>query len=408
MAAKKNIPELRFKGFEGEWEIYEIKKIADRYDNLRVPITATDRKPGNTPYYGANGIQDYVEGYTHDGEYILVAEDGANDFKDYPVQYVNGKIWVNNHTHVLQGKANIIDNKFLRFAISQTDIEPFLVGGGRAKLNAETMMKIEIVVSRIFEEQTQIGTFFQNLDSLISLQQSKYNKLLTMKKAMLEKMFPKEGADVPEIRFKGFEGKWEKKKFGEIFMNLSNSPLSRANLNYNFGIAKNIHYGDILIKFGELLDVKKSEVPFITDDLIVGKYLASKMQNGDIIFADAAEDYTVGKCTELMNVGAEIIISGLHTIPVRPLISYAKGYLGYFLNSSLYHNQLLRLIQGSKVSSISKTAIKDTIVFYPNENEEQAKIGTFFQTLDTLISEQQKQLEKLKNIKKACLEKMFV
>ncbi|MGH2143920.1 restriction endonuclease subunit S, partial [Enterococcus faecalis] len=84
---------------------------ANRYDNLRVPITASKRISGNTPYYGANGIQDFVEGYTHDGEFILVAEDGANDLKDYPVQYVNGKVWVNNHAHVLQAKQSIANNK---------------------------------------------------------------------------------------------------------------------------------------------------------------------------------------------------------------------------------------------------------------------------------------------------------
>ena len=87
--------------------------------------------------------RDYVEGFTHDGEFVLVAEDGANDLKNYPVKCVNGRIWVNNHAHVLQGKAGISDNSFLAFAISQSDIESLLVGGSRVKLNAETLMSIE-------------------------------------------------------------------------------------------------------------------------------------------------------------------------------------------------------------------------------------------------------------------------
>ena len=100
---------------------------------MRIPVAANLRVPGATPYYGANGIQDYVEGFTHDGEFVLVAEDGANDLKNYPVKCVKGRIWVNNHAHVLQGKQNIADNQFLAFSINRADIESLLVGGGRAK-----------------------------------------------------------------------------------------------------------------------------------------------------------------------------------------------------------------------------------------------------------------------------------
>ena len=136
-------PEVRFAGFTDAWEQRKVQDVADRFDNLRIPVAANLRVHGTTPYYGANGIQDYVEGFTHDGEFVLVAEDGANDLKNYPVKCVNGRIWVNNHAHVLQGKAGIADNSFLAFAISQSDIESLLVGGGRAKLNAETLMSIE-------------------------------------------------------------------------------------------------------------------------------------------------------------------------------------------------------------------------------------------------------------------------
>lgn len=155
------------------WEQRKLGEIANRHDNLRVPIAANLRVSGTTPYYGANGIQDYVSGYTHDGEFILVAEDGANDLKNYPVQYVCGQIWVNNHAHVLQAKEKIASNKFLKYAISQTNIEPFLVGGGRAKLNAETMMNIEVFSPLQLAEQQKIGSFFRSLDDLITLHQRK-------------------------------------------------------------------------------------------------------------------------------------------------------------------------------------------------------------------------------------------
>ena len=182
------VPELRFAGFADDWEERKLSDIADRFDNLRVPITASDRKSGDTPYYGANGIQDYVEGFTHDGEFILVAEDGANDLKNYPVQYVNGKVWVNNHAHVLQGKKTITDNKFLMNSIKNFNIEPFLVGGGRAKLNADVMMKLNILLPT-FEEQEKIGSFFKQLDDTITLHQRKLDLLKEQNKGFLQKMF---------------------------------------------------------------------------------------------------------------------------------------------------------------------------------------------------------------------------
>ena len=182
------VPELRFAGFADDWEERKLSDIADRFDNLRVPITASDRKSGDTPYYGANGIQDYVEGFTHDGEFILVAEDGANDLKNYPVQYVNGKVWVNNHAHVLQGKKTITDNKFLMNSIKNFNIEPFLVGGGRAKLNADVMMKLNVLLPT-FEEQEKIGLFFKQLDDTITLHQRKLDLLKEQKKGLLQKMF---------------------------------------------------------------------------------------------------------------------------------------------------------------------------------------------------------------------------
>ena len=184
----EKVPRIRFENFEENWDLRKLGDIAERYDNLRVPITASDRISGDTPYYGANGIQDYVEGYTHHGEYILVAEDGANDFKNYPVQYVNGKVWVNNHSHVLRAIHELADNKFLMIAIKNVNIGPFLVGGGRAKLNANVMMKLKLLLPNI-KEQQKIGSFFQHLDNTITLHQSKLDKLKLLKQALLQKMF---------------------------------------------------------------------------------------------------------------------------------------------------------------------------------------------------------------------------
>lgn len=183
-----NTPAIRFNEYSNNWKEVEIGILADRYDNLRVPVKADKRVAGTTPYYGANGIQDYVKGYTHEGEFVLVAEDGANDLKNYPVQYVNGKIWVNNHAHVLQAKKGIANNAFLKYAISTANIEPYLVGGGRAKLNAETMMKIKVWITTNLEEQEKIGSYLNSIDKLLSLHQESLNKLINLKKACFEKM----------------------------------------------------------------------------------------------------------------------------------------------------------------------------------------------------------------------------
>ena len=179
------VPEIRFKGFTDAWEQRKVRDVANRYDNMRVPVAANLRVSGTTPYYGANGIQDYVEGYTHEGEFVLVAEDGANDIKNYPVKCVNGRIWVNNHAHVLQGKAKITDNQFLAYSINQADIESLLVGGSRAKLNAETLMDIELTLPSLPEQQ-EIGTYLKHLDNLITLHQRKLEEEKKKKKALMQ------------------------------------------------------------------------------------------------------------------------------------------------------------------------------------------------------------------------------
>ncbi len=184
--------DIRFKADDGsefcEWEKKSFDEVFNRYDNLRIPISSSKRIAGNTPYYGANGIQDYVEGFTHDGEFILIAEDGANDLKNYPVQYVNGKIWVNNHAHVLQAKGNIANNKFLKYAVSKINIEPFLVGGGRAKLNANIMMKINIDIPSL-EEQNKIANFLSSIDTKIEQTGKQLKQTKEFKKALLQQMF---------------------------------------------------------------------------------------------------------------------------------------------------------------------------------------------------------------------------
>ena len=211
----------------------------------------------------------------------------------------------------------------------------------------------------------------------------------------------------PKIRFKGFTKDWEQRKLGEVLISLQNNTLSRADLSNETGIAKNVHYGDVLIKFGDVLDVSREQLPMIKDEKILDKYKASFLQNGDVIIADTAEDTTVGKCSEIVGLRDEVVLSGLHTIPYRPVEKFATGYLGYYLNSSAYHDQLIPLMQGIKVTSISKSAMQDTDIVYPKSTEEQAMIGSYFQSLDHLITLHQRKCEQTKNLKKYMLQKMF-
>lgn len=202
---------------------------------------------------------------------------------------------------------------------------------------------------------------------------------------------------------------WEKTSFSRAFKFLKNNSLSRAELSDDNGNVKNIHYGDILIKFSECLYAdERNNIPYIINDNIAYKLLKlSPLINGDIVFADAAEDNTVGKCTEIITHNDTDLVAGLHTIPCRPTIKFAEGYLGYYLNSTAFHNQLLQYIQGTKISSISKKSICQTIISYPSEIINQQKIASYFQSLDSLIQTTSKELASLKQIKAASLQSMF-
>lgn len=210
----------------------------------------------------------------------------------------------------------------------------------------------------------------------------------------------------PTIRFKGFTDDWEQREFDDFFEYIPHNSLSRDNLNYDEGEVKNIHYGDVLIKFGEVLNPTIEKIPFVNKDIKFDDK-SCFLQDGDIVIADAAEDLTVGKCTEISNGCNQKLVAGLHTIPCRPKNKIEEGFLGFYLNSKAYHNQLLPLIQGTKVSSISKSSLKETWVTFPFSSNEQKKIGSFFLTLNNLITLHQRKYDSLVNVKKAMFEKMF-
>ena len=191
--------------------------------------------------------------------------------------------------------------------------------------------------------------------------------------------------NAPEIRFKGFTDPWEQRKLGDEFAFLKNNTLSRAELSDAEGVVRNIHYGDVLIKYGSVLDATDPGIPRIVNEETAFSLMNDQLRDGDVVVADTAEDEAVGKCTELRGIADGKVVAGLHTMPLRPSANYAPGFLGHYLNSGAYHGQLKPLMQGIKVISISRAALAETRMTIPCLDE-QRLIGEYFCNLDSLIT----------------------
>lgn len=188
--------ELRFKDNEGndypEWEEKRLSEITECLDNLRKPLNSNEREKikGIIPYYGANGIQGYINDYIFNEELVLLAEDGGN-FDNYLIkpiaQYVQGKSWINNHAHVLKGK-KILKTKFLYFSLVHKDIRSFINGTSRSKLNKSSMLNITILLPTL-EEQGKIADFLSLIDTKVENIERELENLKEFKKGLLQQMF---------------------------------------------------------------------------------------------------------------------------------------------------------------------------------------------------------------------------
>ena len=244
---------------------------------------------------------------------------------------------------------------------------------GQWRIHESDFLKIEIPVPSV-EEQRKIGAYLDQLDNLITLHQRKCALLFSPFQALISMMFTTSTFS------------WEQRKFGEVFdCTVPNNTLSRAELSYDEGTVLNVHYGDVLIKYGSVLDVQKDDIPRIPHRCRED-FNGALLQDGDIIIADTAEDETTGKACEISNLQGSVIVSGLHTMVCRPRNRMALGYLGYYLNSNAYHHQLLPLMQGIKVLSLSRSNIQKTSVSYPTAVKEQQHIAYYFSQLDNLIT----------------------
>lgn len=284
-------------------------------------------------------------------------------------------------------------------------------GAGQPNISQAVIKKLQYAFPSK-TEQSRIADALSDIDDLIS----------TTKKLIEKKRNIKEGAMQDLLsgkrRIKKFETdkklkqtsigfipcNWEIDKIGEQFEFLPNNTLPREEMSDN-GVVQNIHYGDVLIKFGSIVDVQKDDVPYISNPNFKPNYL---IKDGDVIIADTAEDETVGKATEITNVADNKIVSGLHTMWLHPINKgrYGLGFLGYAFNARIYHNQLLPLMQGTKVTSISKTAIQDTYLVVPPKSEQEAIVSTL-SAMDEEIQSLEVRLTKYQSLKQGMMQQLL-
>ncbi|MGN9112616.1 restriction endonuclease subunit S [Lachnospiraceae bacterium HCP1S3_B8] len=421
-----NRPKIRFKGYGDDWEQRKLDDIYGSIGNAFVGTASPYYVESGHFYLESNNIKDgqinhntevfindefyekQKDKWLHTGDMVMVQSGHVGHAAVIPEELNNSAA----HALIMfRNPKEEIEPYFLNYQYqtlkSKKKIENITTGNTIKHILASEMQQFEVDMPEM-AEQKKIAEYFRGLDTLITLHQRKCDETKTLKKYMLQKMFPQDGKKVPEIRFKGFTDDWEQRKFSDVFTGLQNNTLSRSELNYESGTVKNVHYGDVLIKFGDYIDASKEELAFINDDSKVEKFKGSFLHNGDIVIADTAEDETVGKCTEIQGVDDIKLISGLHTIPCRPKEEYGAKFLGYYMNSSAYHAQLIPLMQGIKVTSISKSALQDTNMIIPKSVDEQTIIGEYFSNLDHLITLHQRKCDKLKEMKKYMLQNMFV
>lgn len=430
MSKNRMAPPIRFQGFTEPWEQRKLGEIAEYKKgpfgsalkkDFFIPDSATSVKVYEqqnainknwnlSRYYISKEYAQKLKSFeVHAGDIIVSCAGTIGEIYELPAQSRSGII--NQALMRIRVNEDIVCKDIFKLAFSNmidSFSREFSNGSAIKNIPPFADLKPMKILLPNKAEQTIIGDFFTDIDKTITLHQHKLEQQKKLKKYFLQNMFPAKGENAPRIRFKGFTGDWEQRKLGICFSSLQNNTLSRDELGYENGAAMNVHYGDVLIKCDECLDVSKESLPFIKNQLVADKFRNSYLKNGDVVVVDTAEDETVGKCTEIMGVTNQKVISGLHTIPFRPNNKFATGYLGFYLNSAAYHNQLIPLIQGTKVSSVSKNAMQKTVIKYPANLEEQELIGQYFMKFDNLITHQQRKIDQLQAMKKFMLQNLFV
>lgn len=403
---KKSKPEVRFKGIEGEWVSLKLGTIGDvkmckrifsnqTSDNDDIPFfkIGTFGKKADA-FISKELYQEFRNKYPFPkkGDILISASgtigrtvvyDGQNAyFQDSNI------VWLNND------ESKVI-NKFLYYIYGNLSYES--EGGTIQRLYNSIILNSKFSFPTNKTEQQKIGNFFENLDQLITQHQQKHSKLKALKKAMLDKMFPKQGQVVPEIRFKGFEGDW----VTEVFANLADLKrgltYSPSNVTLNTGV-KVLRSSNI----NEDRFVQREDDVFVNYEAINIDFV----KENDILITSAnGSSRLVGKHAIVNKLDYKAVHGGFM------LLASAKN--PYFLNACMdteWYNKFVNQYTaggGGSIGNLSKSDLEIQIVLVPEESE-QKKIGNYFKNLDELIINHDLQITKLQNIKKAFLAKMFI
>ncbi len=377
--SKKLIPNKRFPEFEksGEWVEKKLGDVVDILDNLRRPISKNNRIPGQYPYYGANGIMDYINDYIFDGTYLLLGEDGSVINQDHsPVMHIaTGKFWVNNHAHVVKGKSQLYNLYFIYYALHNANIEGF-VKGIPPKLNQENLKIIQLIISNI-KEQQKIADFLSSVDELIMQEKIKLEKLNEYKKGLLQNLFPKENQKVPDLRFPEFKnsGEWEEAKLKEILK------ITTGNKNQQDKVENGIY-------------------PFFVRSEKV-ENINTYSYDGEAILT--AGDGRIGEIFHYIN-GKFNFHQRVYMLSDFNANIYAK-YI-YYIFSRDFKKRALSMSAKNTVDSVRMDMISEMKILIPLFKEQQ-KIADFLSSVDELIIEQTTKLQLLCDNKKGLLQQLF-
>lgn len=396
MITKSKIPQIRFKGFSGEWEESKLNEKA--FITMGQSPVSSSYNENSIGLPLIQGNADCKERKTSPRIFAsqFTKECFINDIVmtvRAPVGYVSKSL---HHACIGRGVCSIKskeDGEFLfQFLINyENQWLKFSQGSTFTAVNSDDIKNLNLIIPN-HNEQTKIGDYFQQLDKLIEQKEKKYQKLKQFKKAMLDKMFPKNGADTPEIRFKGFSSKWEEKSLSELIEyknGKGHEDKQTLSGKYELINLNSISIDGGLKHSGKF--VNETESTLNENDLVM---VLSDVGHGDLLGRVA-----------LIPENNKFVLNQRVAL-LRPFNNIIPQFLFYNINV----NQKYFKMQGAGMSqlNISKSSVESFISYIPSDLKEQQKIGNYFQKLDKQIELQQKELEKLKNIKKASLSKMFV
>ncbi|WP_368634391.1 restriction endonuclease subunit S [Kurthia gibsonii] len=405
-----NVPKLRFKEFDGEWEENTFRDITKLSQGLQIAISNRFLEGGdNREFYITNEFLNpksqkkyYIENppknVIANEEDILMTRTG-NTGK--VVTNVRGAF--HNNFFKVAYDSNNIYKLFLYYLLNSKPIQKeILVRAGTSTipdLNHNDFYRIKINLPNK-EEQKKIGNFFEILNKKIQLQQQKIDLLQEQKYSFLNRLFPKKVSAEPLLRNPKFDGEWSKVKLAEVVDHVKSYSLSRDVEKIEDTGMKYVHYGDIHTKVANII-VANSNLPNIE----LGDYIT--LEKGDLILADASEDYKGIAEPAILTIQPDYkLVAGLHTIALRP-IDIDSFFLYYLFKSSAFKEYGYRIGTGMKVFGITANNVLNFEFMLPSI-EEQRFIGNFLKSLDDKIDLQIRKLAVLKNQKQGFMQQMFI